>query len=262
MSVTTTIRYDGPAELRTRGRILVVPGRGESQATYVRLATRLAADSYHVRVLAPPVIDPADVDAAVSRFARSVVQDTEPDTGAGPDGGDRPLVLIGADTGALAIAAVLAQGALTGRPPQPEAVVLAGLPGRGRQHTGDWDGELDARTQCSAHRGVLGGDTQVQRGTLASAVPDELIELAFTDRAAARHLVLLGDLDPLADREEVAQYVKALPAGQLAVVAGARHDVLNDLPHRSVAAAIVGFLERLRGSAAFEPVIRTEYSAW
>jgi alpha-beta hydrolase superfamily lysophospholipase len=46
------------------------------------------------------------------------------------------------------------------------------------------------------------------------------------------------------------------------VVAGARHDVLNDLPHRSVAAAIVGFLERLRGSAAFEPVIRAEYSAW
>jgi alpha-beta hydrolase superfamily lysophospholipase len=70
------------------------------------------------------------------------------------------------------------------------------------------------------------------------------------------------DLDPLADREEVAQYVKALPAGQLAVVAGARHDVLNDLPHRSVAAAIVSFLERLRGSAGFEPVVRAEYSAW
>jgi alpha-beta hydrolase superfamily lysophospholipase len=262
MTVTTTIRYDGPAGLRTRGRILVVPGRGESQATYVRLATRLAADSYHVRVLAPPVIDPADVDGALSRFARAAVAGTEPDTGAGPDGGDRPLVLIGSDTGALAIAAMLAQGALTGRPPQPDAVVLAGLPGRGRQHSGDWDGELDARTLCSAHRGVLGGDAQVQRGTLATAVPDELIELAFTDRAAARHLVLLGDLDPLADREEVAQYVKALPAGQLAVVAGARHDVLNDLPHRSVAAAIVGFLERLRGSAAFEPVVRTEYSAW
>jgi alpha-beta hydrolase superfamily lysophospholipase len=262
MSVTTTIRYDGPAELRTRGRILVVPGRGESQATYGRLATRLAADSYHVRVLAPPVIGPADVDGAVTRFARSVVQDTEPDTRAGPDGGDRPLVLIGADTGALAIAAVLAQGALTGRPPQPDAVVLAGLPGRGRQHGGDWAGELDARTQCSAHRGVLGGDAQVQRGSLATAVPDELIDLAFTDRAAARHLVLIGDLDPLSDREEIAQYVKALPAGQLAVVAGARHDVLNDLPHRSVAAAIVGFLERLRGSAAFEPVIRAEYSAW
>jgi alpha-beta hydrolase superfamily lysophospholipase len=272
MTVSTTIRYDGPAELRTRGRILVVPGRGESQAAYVRLATRLAADSYHVRVLAPPAIDPADVDGAVARLARAVLREAE----AGPDGGDRPLILIGADTGALAIAAVLAQGALaqgalTGRPPQPDAVapaglpdavVLAGLPGRGRQHTGDWAGELDARTQCSAHRGVLGGDAQVQRGRLATAVPDELIDLAFTDRAAARHLVLIGDLDPLADREEVAQYVKALPAGQLAVVAGARHDVLNDLPHRSVAAAIVGFLERLRGSAAFEPVIRAEYGAW
>jgi alpha-beta hydrolase superfamily lysophospholipase len=273
MTVSTTIRYDGPAELRTRGRILVVPGRGESQATYVRLATRLAADSYHVRVLPPPAIDPDDVDGAVMLFAQAVLREAE----AGPDAGDRPLILIGADTGALAIAAVLARGALdhgtlaqgmlvqgtlTGRPPQPDAVVLAGLPGRGRQHTGDWAGELDARTQCSAHRGVLGDDAEVQRGSLATAVPDELIDLAFTDRAAARHLVLIGDLDPLADREEVAQYVKVLPAGQLAVVAGARHDVLNDLPHRSVAAAIVGFLERLRGSAAFEPVLRAEYSAW
>ena len=258
MTASTTIRYDGPAELRTRGRILVVPGRGESQATYVRLATRLAADSYHVRVLPPPAIDPADVDGAVARCAQAVLREAE----AGPDAGDRPLILIGADTGALAIAAGLARGTLTGRPTQPDAVVLAGLPGRGRRHDGDWAGELDARTQCSAHRGVLGGDAQVQRGRLATAVPDELIDLAFTDRAAARHLVLIGDLDPLADREEIAQYVKALPAGQLAVVAGARHDVLNDLPHRSVAAAIVGFLERLRGSAAFEPVIRAEYSAW
>jgi alpha-beta hydrolase superfamily lysophospholipase len=263
MTTSTTIRYDGPAELRTRGRILVVPGRGESQTTYARLATRLAADSYHVRVLAPPVIDPADVDGVVARLAHAVLAEAE----AGPDAGDRPLILIGADTGALAIAAVLARGALdrgtlAGRATQPDAVVLAGLPGRGRQHGGDWAGELDARTQCSAHRGVLGGDAQVQRGSLATAVPDELIDLAFTDRAAARHLVLIGDLDPLSDREEIAQYVKALPAGQLAVVAGARHDVLNDLPHRSVAAAIVGFLERLRGSAAFEPVIRAEYSAW
>lgn len=263
-TTSTAIHYDGPTELRTRGRILVVPGRGESQATYVRLATRLAADSYHVRVLAPPVIDPADVDGAVARFALALAASAaaEAEPGPGPDGGHRPLVLIGADTGALAVAAVMAQTALAGQAPRPDAVVLAGLPGRGRQHTGTWDEELDARTQCSAHRAVLGTDPQAQRGALASVVPDDLADLAFSDRTAARHLVLLGEADPLADREEVAQYVKALPAGQLAVVAGARHDVLNDLPHRSVAAAIVTFLERLRGSAAFEPVVRTEYSAW
>lgn len=257
-TTSTAVRYHGPADLRTRGRILVVPGRGESQATYVRLATRLAADSYQVRVLAPPVIDPADPDGGVARLARTLAEEAEP----GPGDGDRPLVLIGADTGALAVAAVLAQGALTARPPQPDAVVLAGLPGRGRQHTGDWAAELDARTQCSAHRAVLGHDPQTQRGALASVVPDELADLAFSDRSAGRHLVLLGEDDPLADREEVARYVKALPAGQLAVVAGARHDVLNDLPHRSVAATIVSFLERLRGSAGFEPVVRAEYSAW
>ena len=38
MSETTFADYTGPAELRTRGTILVVPGRGESEATYRRLA--------------------------------------------------------------------------------------------------------------------------------------------------------------------------------------------------------------------------------
>ena len=112
---------------------------------------------------------------------------------------------------------------------------------------------------------AAGIDWHVERrgsGPTIVLVPSGEGDCAVYDRAAARHLVLIGDLDPLSDREEIAQYVKALPAGQLAVVAGARHDVLNDLPHRSVAAAIVGFLERLRGSAAFEPVIRAEYSAW
>src|SRR6201986_1969969 len=121
-TTSTAVRYHGPADLRTRGRILVVPGRGESQATYVRLATRLAADSYQVPALAPPVIDRAGPDGAVARLARTLAGGAEPGGGAG----GRPLVLIGADPGALAVAAVLAQGALPAQPPPPDAVVLAG----------------------------------------------------------------------------------------------------------------------------------------
>jgi alpha-beta hydrolase superfamily lysophospholipase len=246
-------RYDGPVHLRTRGTILVVPGRGESQATYARLATRLAADSYEVRVLPPPAIEDGDIDDSVNRFAAVVAREIEDDA-------TRPLVLIGADTGALVVAALLAAG--PDPAVVPEAVVLAGIPGPGAQPVGDWDQELDARSHCTAHRGVLTDDLQVQRGALSAAVPSGLIELAHRDRSSAPHLVLLGDDDVLTDREGVTQFVKSLPSAQQAVIAGARHDVLNDLAHRSVAATIVEFLERLRSSDTLEPIVRVEHSSW
>ena len=40
-----------------------------------------------------------------------------------------------------------------------------------------------------------------------------------------------------------------LSGAQTAVIAGGRHDILNDVTHRSVAATIVLFLERLRHGA-------------
>lgn len=248
-----TVSYDGPPGLRTRGTVVVVPGRGETQATYARLGQRLAADSYQARVIEPPAVDPGRPRDAVSHLTRSIAR--ERDDTAAP-----PFVLLGADTGALLIAAALASDGQ--QHPAPDAVVLAGLPGRGQRHTGDWADELDARTHCPVHRGTLTGDPALTRGALSDAVPAELADLAYADRAAPPHLVLLGDLDTLAAPEETARFVKELPAGQLALVAGAHHDVLNDQQHRSVAAAIVAFLERLRESARLEPVVRVEYSAW
>jgi alpha-beta hydrolase superfamily lysophospholipase len=250
-----TVSYDGPPELRTRGTVVVVPGRGETQAVYARLARRLAADSYQVRVIEPPAVDPDRVPDAICHLARTIAG--ERDHGAAP-----PFVLLGADTGALLIAAVLASDVPGTAPPAPDAVVLAGLPGREPRHAGTWADELDARTHCPVHRGTLTGDAEVRRGALSDAVPGELADRAYADRAALPHLVLLGDLDTLAARDETARLVKELPAGQLALVAGAHHDVLNDQQHRSVAAAIVTFLERLRESAGLEPVVRVEYSAW
>ena len=59
MSETTFVTdYTGPAGLRTRGTVLVVPGRGEGEATYQRFGRRLAADSYRVRVRNEPSLEP------------------------------------------------------------------------------------------------------------------------------------------------------------------------------------------------------------
>lgn len=45
------------------------------------------------------------------------------------------------------------------------------------------------------------------------------------------------------------------PAAELVTVRGGRHDILNDINHRSVAAHVVQWLERLRSGAADVPIV-------
>ncbi|MGW2592843.1 alpha/beta hydrolase [Streptomyces sp. NPDC001515] len=251
----------GPDGPRVRGTVLVVPGRGESRASYARFGRRLAADAYRVRVLDAPALDATDPPAALSALAARLADALE---GTAGDGGvAHPVVLAGSDSGAAAVAALLGR---TGTR-LPDGVVLAGLPGRGSTSTGTWDEELDVRTACPAHRQVLGEDASVRRGSLAEPVPAALLDAAYGDeqgsgaaRAAVPALLLVGDEDPLADRAALAHLAKSRPRTRLSVVRGGRHDVLNDLQHRAVAAEVVTFLETLRNGLA--PVITVESSAW
>jgi alpha-beta hydrolase superfamily lysophospholipase len=264
MSETTFVTdYTGPEGLRTRGTVLVVPGRGESEATYRRFGRRLAADSYRVRVLSAPVIAEDDLAGSLERFAAQLAGAV---AGSGADGPVRPLVLVGSDTGAAAVAALVARSVTQLGAPDlpwwPQALVLAALPGYAASQLGGWDDELDVRTHCSVHRGVLSDDESVQRGTLSAAAPRALLDAAYASTADLPQLLLVGDADPLADRDALARAAKALPAARLVVVHGAHHDVLNDLQHRSVAAEVVTFLEALRNEPPLEPIVEVESSAW
>ncbi len=247
----------GPEGLRVRGTVLVVPGRGETRAAYARFGRRLAADAYRVRVIDAPEIDADDLTGSLAGFGAQLAAALEGT--AAQDGAVRPVVLVGADTGAAAIAALLG---LEEAPAawRPEAVVLAGLPGHTATVVGDWDEELDVRTFCPAHRGTLTEDAGVRRGSLQDAVPDTLLRAAYGEDVGVPALVLVGDADPLADRDAVARTTKSLSRARLSVVRDAHHDVLNDLQHRSVAAEIITFLETLRNELT--SVITVESSAW
>ncbi|MBV1851329.1 FAD-dependent oxidoreductase [Catellatospora tritici] len=249
--------FTGPAELRTRGTVLIVPGRGESASGYVRLGSRLAADAYRVRVVPAPTLDEPDVDDSLDRFA-TVLTDAVKGLGDEPV---TPLVLLGADTGAAAVANLVARSGPEA-PWWPAAVVLAGLPGYAEHRTEGWEEELDGRTHCPAHRGVLGNDPTVTPGALAAPVPTRLLDGAYASKAEVPHLILTGDTDPYADRERLAQLAGILPTARLAVVRGAHHDVLNDLQHRSVAAEVVSFLEAVRAEQPLERIVQVEHSTW
>ncbi|MET8831645.1 alpha/beta hydrolase [Streptomyces sp. NPDC004610] len=242
--------HHAPAGLRVRGTVVVVPGRGETRATYARLGRRLAADAYRVRV-----IDAAEPGLAPADFAHRIADAV---TGtAGEDGVVRPLVLLGADSGAAAVAAVSGDGPGTAH---PDALILAGLPGERSPAADTWEQELDIRTSCPAHRGTLTEDTGVRRGALTTPLPEPLRTAARQAEPGVPVLLLAGDADPLTDHETLTHTAKSLERARLAVVRGAHHDVLNDLQHRSVAAEIVTFLETLRNDLT--PLIRVESSAW
>ena len=55
-------------------------------------------------------------------------------------------------------------------------------------------------------------------------------------------LAVHGDIDPIADPGAVRAYAEQIPALQYREFPGTRHDVLNDITHAEVAAAIIDFI--------------------
>jgi len=214
-------RWAPPEGVTARGTVVVLPGRGEHPGLYARLGARLAFDGY----LVVAVASPDDVAGELR-------------------GGPVPVVLLGSDTGAVEALTLAAQLPV-------HAVVAAGLPLSGPAGDLPWESELEARTACPVHRALLDTDEKVRRGALGSepaGIP------AIIPRTPA--LVLHGGADTVADPKAARAYAEMLPAGRFVLVGTGRHDVLNDVDHRSVAAEIVQFLEWLRAGTRSPALVR------
>lgn len=236
-----------PAEgLTRRGTVVLLPGRGEHPGVYERFGRRLAADAYVVHVL--DVAADQDVERTAADVARAA------------EGGATPLVLAGSDTGALHALAVAAR-----RDPAVDALLLAGAAladdasGPAEAPAG-WAAELAARTSCPAHRGRLDADPEFTRGSLGDPVPAGLAAAAEAAVPAPELPVLVvhGAADEVSPPAEARRLAARLPGAHLATVADGRHDALNDIAHRSVAATVVQWLERLRAGAHLPVVITVE----
>jgi alpha-beta hydrolase superfamily lysophospholipase len=229
--------WDEPEGLNPRGTLIVVPGRGEPPEVYERFGRRLASDSYRVRAVTDPT---ADLAAAWDQATAYLADPGLPG----------PRVLAGSDTGALfAIRlAVLKQAG-------PDALILAGLPGAApaAAPARSWDEELDARTACPVHRARL-TSSGLRRGALQEAVPADWAEQADLSAVGIPVLGLHGREDVVSPLASVRAWYAAAPAAELVGFEGGRHDVLNDQLHRTVAATVVLFLERLRLGRGVPPI--------
>jgi pimeloyl-ACP methyl ester carboxylesterase len=231
-----------PEGVAPRGTLVVIPGRGEAPELYERFGRRIASDAYRVHVVSDPVADPALATAAVLGLAPEV----------------HPYVLVGSDTGALFAAGLVASGQISG----VDAVVLAGLPTLAESAADapvaqSWDAELAARTACPTHRGRLAGQG-LRRGALFEPIPAGWESLADLARISQPVLGLHGTDDAVSPLDAARERYAEAPRAELVGIAGGAHDVLNDVTHRTVAATIVLFLERLRLGAELPPIAVTE----
>jgi len=240
----TAANWAEPDGIAPRGTLIVIPGRGEGPELYERFGRRIAGDAYRVHAVADPVADPALTTSQVLAITAEV----------------RPYVLVGSDTGALFAAGLVASGQVTG----VDAVALAGLPtahsepgGGGSASAESWEAELAARTACPAHRGRLAGQG-LRRGALFEPVPAGWESLADLGKLAVPVLGLHGTADPVSPLDAARERYRQAPRAELISIAGGVHDVLNDVTHRTVAATIVLFLERLRLGAELAPIAVSE----
>lgn len=219
----TVTSWDEPAGGTPRGTLIVLPGRGETAASYERLGRRLSADAYRVRLVP---VDLDDLDAARVRVEKLLADERLPG----------PKVLVGADSGAT-LAALLV-------PELPvDAVVLAGLALPGSAGVGTWEEEVEARSACPVHRRIISQDDGFGRGGLNAPLPWSSVTLRAPGRPT---LVLHGTADPITPVAAALAPYDSTPEVRVRLVNGGRHDVLNDASHRSVAATIVLFLESLK----------------
>lgn len=228
--------WDEPAGIAPRGTLVLLPGRGEHGGVYERFGRRIAADGYRVRALGDASSAPEAVTEAATKLLRD---ETLPG----------PRVLVGSDTGAshaARLAALDASGL--------DALILAGLPAGPRPvetAAPDWEEELELRTACPTHRGRLTADSAFRRGALAGPPTPEPPTL---EGISVPVLGLHGAEDTVSPLGEVRRVFRGLPGAELVSLAGTRHDVLNDVTHRTAAATVVLFLERLRLDPRLTPI--------
>jgi alpha-beta hydrolase superfamily lysophospholipase len=202
-----------------RGTLALVSGRGETAAVYRRFGTRISADGYAVGIF-------DGSDAATAWLGEQPA----------------PRVLAGSDTGASAVLTALAQGDVA------DAAIVAGIVVDVERIPTDTE-----RTACPVHLGVLAEQH------VAAAAADAFPELpASADLAAISVPVLAvhGGADPVSPFAQARAVLAAVPDVEILQTVAGLHDALNDVSHRSVAAGIVLWLERLRAGDVHTAVVR------
>jgi hypothetical protein len=233
----------------TRGRIVILQGRGDDPSYYKRLGLRLALDGYESYV--PTRVASNAGDAAT--IWNELTENWEPET---------PTIAITADT---------AGGFLTNAATEqlldvlPDGIVLTGLALEDAEVDGgtfQGEEELTLRSACPVHRSVVHAATDTERLLTSAIVPVAPKFPLTTDNGATAKivptLVIHGVADAISPIDQVRSKIDGWSSAELVSVSGGLHDVVNDVHHRTVAAEIISFAERIRSDAAAASIVTKE----
>jgi pimeloyl-ACP methyl ester carboxylesterase len=210
--------------VRVRGTLAVIGGRDEAARVYERFGRRIATDGYVVGVFETA----EQQDAREWLWAQDVA----------------PRVLVGSDAGAAAVLTALAER------DQVDGAIVAGTP-VGSDDTAAPDAA--ARSACPVHLGVLG---DASSHAVHDAAQASLPDAGFLEGVTVPVLAVHGGADTIAPFDAATGYLATLPALEVVETVDGLHDALNDHSHRSVAAHVVLWLERLRAGDVSTPIVR------
>ncbi|MGO1182930.1 MAG: alpha/beta hydrolase [Micrococcaceae bacterium] len=225
-----------------RGLVVLVQGRADAASYYARFGRRLAADGYIVRV------SNAAPDSAGSAAALWNAALSDPSLVERPDG---PVLGVTVDAGGGFFAQALSEKLVEVR---PDGVVLTGLATAGATESEGAStpvADVSFRSACPVHRGVVESAQSASQPAVSS---DQISPVLPGHALGVPTVVIHGSADKISPLAQLRADWIAGPV-ELNVVTGGLHDVLNDVHHRSVAAVIVSFAERLRGDARATPII-------
>jgi len=146
---------------------------------------------------------------------------------------------------------------------EPEGVAPRGtlivVPGRG-EHPGVYE-RFGRRVAADGYRVWAVGDPTLAEDQVTRQIVGLLADGPVGETGPEPRVLVGSDTGALfaaAPLDGVRSWYAGLPTGELVSIAGGRHDALNDQTHRTAAATIVLFLERLRLGADTPAIARPE----
>jgi len=231
----------------SRGRFVILQGRGDDASYYERLGRRISSDGYTAYVPLETVKTTHDAADLWNDLTQGWHRET-------------PIIALTVDSSAGYFTHAVSNSLLN---LVPDALVLTGIAlqndatSRYASHGTD---ELALRSACPIHRAVVKaavGTGQLLASDIEPIDPTPPIVPAHTV-GVLPSLIIHGSNDDISPVEQVRSTLHDWTKAELVSVHNGLHDVLNDVNHRTVSGEIIAFAERLRLGADAPNIVTKE----
>lgn len=229
-----------------RGRIVILQGRGDDPTYYKRLGSRISVDGYTAFV--------PTKTASSTHNAAQIWNDVSEDWD-----DENPVLAVTVDSAAGFLTHAIAENLLH---TVPDGLILTGiaLPAANTWQEAD---ELSLRSACPAHGAVVEAAVETESLVTSDVEPIKPVLPKLKDEIKARgtvpSVIIHGTDDVIAPIDQVRTLLQNWTSAEFIAIRTGLHDIINDVNHRTVAAEIISFAERLRqGTNAPLIVTRTK----